>query len=157
MQPQSSNTAVLSGPFSLQYTSLILIILTFVIGAFAGEKIGANIKPTAKNGGNKQKVEVPIGTVEYNDLFPEKESRLNHAEAGAITEVLLNHDLSATIIISSPPESGGIELSLARSITLYRMLVKAKVPASALNILATEERNLPQARVAFYYENYEEQ
>jgi hypothetical protein len=140
--------------FSVQYLSVILIILTFTIGVFSGHraqkikhakaaaqqaKVQANLD---KNTTVSDPAAIAIGAMDLTNLFMPESSELNAETFEPLASVLTSHDLSArfAISLSRNPESIDAELgmALARSATLFRELVSRGVPAEALNVVTAE-------------------
>lgn len=129
--------------FSLQYTALILIILTFVIGAFVRpHHAPAPELYTSPHVPLEQPVSHNAGTISYSDLFFPRSSRLNPAASGAILQFLSNHDVEAEIDVFgaiTPDEHDdqtALNLSLARSAELLKLLTEGGVPPAAVRIYA---------------------
>lgn len=145
-------------PFSLQYTALILIILTFVVGAFSEPETSKTEAIMFPQPARAEKAVAPaaIARVEYDDLFSlDSDEQLNDGVLAALLTLLRSHDLRATIEIFSPqaaPGDGPINpfgKSLARSVTLFRALVDSGVPAGAVIVRTSMEVSTKQARVIF--------
>ena len=134
--------------FFLQYISLILIILTCVVGAFARDCL---VDTPVKSERTVKKLIKPlknIGKLHLSGIFRPRESRLDEGVLEGVKEVLLSHDVRAQIQVNLEGEaSSGLELSIARSIALLHFFVAAGVPASALNIIAWPEVSAAQADV----------
>lgn len=133
-----------------QYTSLILIILTFVIGAFL---IGPQEAPEIITGNMPIVVESPSGVLEYTDLFEGGE--INQDTLSALTAVLLSHDLRADIRVYA--DAFQEEKNIGESLVLFKKLVTAGVPAVALRVYAVGDfgQNGVQTRVEFYAQTAE--
>jgi len=139
--------------FSLQYTSVILIVLAFVIGAFAKEPVAAEQEVTII----PEVVEVIkpkiAGKIEYRTLFATGNSSLDPLQVEALREFLLSHDVSAEFDVFLESKEGGnadITLAVARSVTLYKYFVEEGVPATAVKVFAREQLSDLQATVNVY-------
>ncbi len=135
--------------FAVQYISIILIILTFIVGAFSS-RIGASA------GNNPDKVILAaepvlnhgpgpvVGEFNIAQIFSPGLAKVDETKTHGLSEFLLNHDLQAQVqVTSDSAESIGLEatnqnmgLALARSVALYRHLLTRGVPANALEIWA---------------------
>ena len=129
--------------FALQYISLILIVLCTIVGSFRldAAKIAAEVRsPSAK----------PAGVLFYSDLFQTGESQIDETKLAAVSEFLLNHDISAKITVNLPQEINDpelqITLGLARSRTVFHALQKSGVPVEALEVWTAELRD-PSAQI----------
>jgi len=131
--------------FYLQYISLMLIVITFVIGSFVTH---ATSKPAAlplpqisikalKTASLKQ-----ISSFSFDDLFEDKSSVLKAEKLGALKELLLNHDLSSKIWIKANDAKldadSRVALALARSVSVYKFLREQGVPDAALSVVASQ-------------------
>ncbi|MDC0359072.1 hypothetical protein OAO01_09670 [Oligoflexia bacterium] len=106
-------------PFALQFTSLILIILTFTVGALFRQTPPVPTTDTlqapaavttelnnipAPNDSAAQSIKAlsalpPVGTLAYNDLFVPNTGTVNEEKVFAVAQFLLQHDINATVKI----------------------------------------------------------
>jgi len=161
---QSGLQSTLSNPFALQYVSLILIILTFVAGAFTTESLAVKSEETQK----VQKEEVrdlpvnppglsnEVGQMAMSDFFIDSRASFNPDKGQALDFVLGSHDLEAELEITaaiSPSASKNAELdslmlSMLRSKVLLDHFAAQDIPLSALKIYVREQAVRNQASVS---------
>ena len=143
MIKQITQIDVTDNPFWVQYTSLILIILTFIIAIF--------FAPDAFRKAEKQKPRIipQVGELTLNNVFIAESSDLKTDAIQGLVFALTNHDLDSQIFVYGDSN----ELALARSVMLYRELLKQGVPASAVtSYAAVSEERESQIKVHFYEE-----
>ena len=139
--------------YSLQYISLILIVLTFVIGVFLSGPIRAakqsGLTPAPSIGADPG---ILISDLEYNDLFGAQAKISDDSKVAALASLLRSHDLDleAEVYSGAGPEEPGLMLALERAHTIFEALVQAGVPSEALQIFALEKSSGPQLRVRLY-------
>ncbi len=132
--------------FSTQYLSVVLIVLSFTIGAF--------LRGPAKLPEPVAVAPQPLAAAmdaDYTDLFEADSAELNEEKVRALAEVLQNHDLQAEISIYPVREAEKpMELAVARAVALSIYLERQKVPPEALRIFAEGASGRGQARVRLY-------
>lgn len=162
---ESEEPHACSSGFSIQYMSqyisLMLIILTFVIGSFSIEKNSkvAEIKQQAvaaeaqKKAEKQPKIAPPaeIGILKYADLFPPNETLPNEDKAGALVEFLRSHDIAVDLKIFNEPGNNHA-LSLARSMTLSKYLMRQDVPSDAYTVTVIDRISDNQLEADFFGE-----
>lgn len=128
--------------FAVQYISIILIILTFIVGAFSGNISSAN---SAQQLAEKISTPVLVGQFELPSLFTDGEAVLEQRDNGALEQLLLSHDLKAEVRVgggasaednSENSNKRELELALARSVALYRHLLSLGIPKKSLEVWA---------------------
>ena len=125
--------------FAFQYVSLILIILTFVIGAFAREKLA--VSQTTKEDNPVTDLEQAgsydwlHGKLLIKDLFRPEASAfsINIPAAAALAAVLKSHDLGAEIDVSM---TGDYAAAVRQSAALYRYFIDQGVPPMTVRVSA---------------------
>jgi len=138
--------------FTLQYTTLILIIISFIVGSFGSH-------PRAKEGvkpGPQHPVEAapeapppaplileraPSDTITIESLFKAASIELDANAAFAVASVLKSHDIDAEIDIV--PDSMGDDdyrLALRQGRSLERYLAGAGVPRTAFRVFIVDSR-----------------
>ncbi|GEM_PF-3357497 len=127
--------------FWVQYTSLMLLILTFVLAVFFAP--GAFVKTEQV----KPRIIPQLGSMEFSSIFEDSGSQLNKEELDGFIFALSNHDLNSEIYVYGD----SIETALSRSVVLYKQLINSGVPSTAaINYATVNEDSKVQARVIFY-------
>ena len=122
--------------FYMQYLSVILIILTMIVGSFASNAMrqqGAALL--------SQKVPAataPIAGLAFDQVFRPGSGEVSKDNLAGLIQVLRSHDLDARIEVGADP--GSFELGLARSIALQRFLSAAGIPVEALDVRTVANR-----------------
>lgn len=143
----------LSNSYNIQYIALILIILTFILGAFISPRVKAGRQgalPVQVAAAARQ-APPSIGKMALNDLFQAASTDLNQTEIYALTKFLTNHDVDADFEIGAgltDNDSQGLQLALARGIRLRNALQKQGVPVEAFRVFARSAANF-QGSVEF--------
>lgn len=139
--------------FTVQYTALILIILSFLIGAFIRPE-GTEIASKEKNkevvvldNAPKEKKKIKLTKLEFNKVFLEGSDKLLPEELVGLTQLLLSHDLKAELTIYG----SSTKLILSRIAKLQDYLLEAGLPLSAYDVKAIKEKNLKQLSVKVIY------
>ena len=139
--------------FALQYTSLIIIVLCFIIGAF--------VRPASPQ------VETPVDTqrhapkllanVGFHDLFGSHSAAVEQSEAGVLVTFASSHDVVLEIEVFGDrdlrDEDSRVALSVSRATSLQRFLIDSKLPPGALVIRASSSISNEQAQVKVYYQS----
>jgi len=139
--------------FTLQYTTLILIIITFVVGAFGGHRRGESptesprteglVAPSAVevSGGERDEGRLPSDTIKIEHLFKAASVELDPAKAGALAAVLKAHDIDAEIdIVADSMGEDDYRLALRQGRALLRHLLDAGVPAPFFRVFIVDSR-----------------
>ena len=124
--------------FTMQYTALILTILSCIIGAFArdalrGEPASLELKPTETETLEVLKPQSALGSLEVPDLFAPGLADPELDKLSGVLEFLRSHDTGVEILVfpeNGQSENEAIGLSLARSISLFRYFVAQGIPAA---------------------------
>ena len=126
--------------YQVQYLAVMLIVLCGIIGAFFSKPRAVAISlPTSVFQDEQEQAQVLSSKV-HSDLFDKESGEPNEGKLGAIAAVLLSHDVDAKIeIIRHPSES--FEASLARSVSIYKFLMRASVPADAVSVFVSESND----------------
>lgn len=151
--------------FPLQYITLMLIILTFLIGSFTGASRFDYRRSEAKANEFKPlegsaKVRSPLAHITFKSLH--RQWRLNQEghELAALTSFLQSHDVTMNLALYVSGESGdkSLEGEIIPAVmlvsSLVRYLEKAGVPTSAIKVRAIfrRERDEIQAQAWFFKE-----
>lgn len=132
--------------FGAQLTSVILILLTFLIGAF--------LRPTAVTSKAEkvvvQDTSTTIGKKTYSKLFIENQAVLDEEQALALKTFLLQHDVYATISLFDQDQS----LLLARSAILQRFLEDVRLPIEACRVYTYQQEKNNQVEIEFSFEQF---
>jgi hypothetical protein len=137
-----------NGTFFVQYTTLILIILTFVLGSFIRPQASEKQPDTPIITAVESEKGLELTTIKYESLFG-ADNKINSDNLAALESLLLSHDIDAEITVFGDQDSAGqgrFAVSLARSIALYRYLRGRAIPASALRVTAREGGGRAQAQ-----------
>lgn len=147
--------AISSKPFALQYTSVILIVLTFTIGALFKPPAPVSVplkveKPQIK----ALELGPEIGKINYHKLFSEQSNELQIDKVAALSHVLKHHDINARISVylnseGKISESNAFAISIARMLTLEQYFRKQALPEEAISIAAVEEARDYQVAINF--------
>ncbi len=148
--------------FSAQYLSVVLIILTFIIGVFSGHHIQA-AKVQQPQSQTKPEIVSPaipvpernFGSMNWGSLFAPGSAEFDAESLRPLTQVLRSHDILLRVTVAAD-ESERIEIGLARSSTLLRYFLAQGIPAHALEIVASEEQRPWQVQVEFWRERENE-
>lgn len=129
--------------WAVQYSALVLIVLTFVLSTLSRPHAGTpSLSPDAN------RVQHPLGALQYEELFLPGEAKPLDAQLEALAYVLNQHDLNAEIRVYLDASDRSSEaLSVARAIALTRGLIAHHVPAKAFSVLATFQYSQFQARL----------
>ncbi len=150
--------------FSIQYLSLILIILTFTIGVFAAHRIDGDkrkaaaasrqLKPVVLTEGRMLETKtLAFGQMDLIELFEVGTSELSDAQFEPLVALMLSHDIQVKFVVASPSDAvdadSALAIALGRSAVLYRAFLDRGVPADALSVVASDEQNIPAVAVNF--------
>ena len=140
MQYRLNHQISTDNPFWVQYTSLMLIVLTFILAIF--------FAPDAfRKATRLEPIVTPrVGQMELSNLFNADDGAIDSQILEGIVFALSNHDLDATLYVYGPSR----EEALARSITIYKDLVGHGVPARAITSYGVTEDSPIQVKVEFY-------
>lgn len=148
-----------STSFAWQYTSLMIMILAFVIGAFTG-KGGSSIQETKITQIINQPIKSSVITNNgflANDIFHAGESSVNQEKYDALLSVLMNHDVLLQIDLygeKCDPE-GSLDcrnLLFKRAENLQDKFLKQNIPVGSLKIYIITKQNNAQARISYHEE-----
>ena len=148
--------------FSTQFLSVVLIILTFIIGVFSSHHVkqAKHAVPVAaiKSNTLTPAIEVPersFGSMNWGSLFSDQSAVLDSELLEPLSQVLRSHDilLRVTVAEDSP---ASIELALARSSSLLRYFLAQGIPPAALEIVTSEEERPWQVQVEFWRQKVNE-
>ncbi|NLF25096.1 MAG: hypothetical protein GX589_05490 [Deltaproteobacteria bacterium] len=137
--------------YSLQYISLILIVLTFVIGVFMSGPVRV-AKESAPVHAASMGFDpgVLISDMEYSDLFQAQAEISDNSKVAALASLLRSHDIDLEAEVYSGAGQEGLMLALERAQAIFEALVQAGVPSEALKIFAHEKHSDSQLRVRLY-------
>lgn len=149
----SSTPVSITRAFQQQYIALILIILTFIIGAFASAKLPKVVVPAVPPVIAEKiiitKQEPSFANLDFSDLFTGL-IQLNQDRAWALAQVLKSHDIKAKIEIFSPDD---LILGLAKNVKIGQFLSQNQVPAESFQIQVSAATNQVAAvHVSFFKE-----
>ncbi|MEZ4753954.1 MAG: hypothetical protein R3A13_06530 [Bdellovibrionota bacterium] len=136
--------------FSLQYISLILIVLCFVVGSVTQQKIRQAPLQT-----NLVLEDTNLTMMVVENLFKADSTEFIETEIQTLDHLMSSHDLGLKLWISETSKSGqNLDLALARAVVLHKHFEMLGVPATALEI--TIYPQLTRGQVQFSLNNLEE-
>ncbi len=144
--------------FWTQYISLMLVILTGVVGSFTSRSLaaGAGVPKKISPAPETRKTIKPQSIVnfEFRDLFKQRSALLLTAKLETLISLLKSHDLlvAGEISVAGTEVSSGQKgaLLIARVSSLSQALLKAGLPAEAVNLTSSEKSSDLQARLSIY-------
>ena len=118
-----------------QYITLMLIVLSFVVGSFALRRLAPSGAPVRSAEAVANLPALPArDEIVLPDLFAAGRSTVNQARGGALAELLLSHDLYVEVELEAPDDSSGLTLALDRSHALLNFLEPRGVPPDAVAV-----------------------
>ena len=145
--------------FCIQYISLLLMILTMVIGSSGTGTPGEPRKPVIQTVmANPELVTklAPVGQLDLENLF-DLAGNLNTETINSIAYLLQNHDIDCELEVYFANAKGtrsdlpSVDQALARSMGIFNYLISQKIPPSALRIIASPvSESAAQGRVQFF-------
>ena len=127
--------------FALQYTSLILILLTCIVGSFIRPQLP---EPSIE----KEIATVAFGTVEYKAFFKAGSDSIEQGAFEALVAILSSHDVHMKIATSGDINAERpIEQALSRSVALQRAFIRAEISPEAFSIVAKGSASTAQVKV----------
>jgi hypothetical protein len=136
----SGPKAALHSSLWIQHTTVMLIILAFLVSVFARARLQMAPQETAET-------EVQRTEIEYTDLFIGTDG-LNDERALALKTVLASHDLRIRAEVYGSAEIEELDQGLTRALTLHAYL-RSVAPASAVQVLFVPSPGFIQAKVSF--------
>lgn len=124
----------------IQHTTVMLIILAFLVSVFARARLQMAPQETAAP-------EVPPTEIQYTDLFIGA-AGLNDERALALKTVLASHDLRIRAEVYGSAEIEELDQGLTRALTLHAYL-RSVAPALAVQVLFVPSTSVIQAKVSF--------
>ena len=129
--------------FTTQYTAVLLIILTFVVGAFARPKPGVTLElPRGAGSIEKPIVETPsrpekeIGKLKIADAFSSETNALRTEQFSGVVLALKSHDIGVKLIIREQLAGEGEAQArlLSRIVSTYRWLESLGIPSGTYQV-----------------------
>lgn len=128
-----------SKSFALQYTAVIMIVLTFIVGSFVRPHL-----PVVDKFPESVVVNPAIGRIELNEVFAPASAALNQGALDALITFTKNHDVTLNIEVYADPTAASSEtelpLALARSVTVVRNLIEAGINPEFLIVTTNAEQ-----------------
>ena len=130
--------------FSTQYTAIMLIILTFVVGSFSQPK--AAVVAASAGTGRIEKAaleeienpkQVSFGALTIENAFDTETNALKKDQLEGIVLALKSHDIHANFIIQSAPQGSSDQSSaalVARMVSTLRWLESLGIPQHAYEL-----------------------
>lgn len=157
----ANNYAILSSrtaneqAFALQYTSVIIIVLAFVVGSF--------VKPFLPELPTELPVKLvnkEVGNLKFENIFKINSSSVNDSIVASLVTFAKSHDLNLEIQVYAdanwPTKISPEQISIARSIELYRYLINQGLHPDSIKVFAQSKLNTIQAEVMVRYDYQEE-
>ena len=122
-----------SRPFLIQYLTLMLIVLSFMVGSFASRSIVPDAEP--KKPEIKPLPPVAVDTFTLEDFFEPGTAVAREGKIEALQALFSAHDIDAQITaFSDGSEAGDAALAhaLARALTVQRALEIPTIPSAAV-------------------------
>ena len=138
-----------SSVLSIEYTALMLIILTFVIGVqFSPNGPRASYAEEASD--SKR-----YAALSVNKVFHDGQIEVDMEPLYSITELVQSHDINAEIeVFTSKTDGVDFGLTIARSVMLYKAFLKLGVPPEAVNVIASPQ-SLEGAQIRAHFIPFE--
>jgi hypothetical protein len=149
--------------FATQYIAIILIVLTFVIGTFARNKLATRPKvqeppkvvvasppmlPVVRTPSSQF-----VGVLRVNDIFEQGSDILRPDMLQGLILVLKSHDLNARIDVfveDIQAKEAGLQLAVSRTISLQKFLKSEGIAPENFQIYANPKLGDGSQRVALY-------
>lgn len=135
--------------FAIQYLSIILILITFLVGAYVPHSLTKNFKDTNLKIETEKKdlvLKQTISTIQIPTLV-NVSAEVSDSDVEWISKFLLSHDVSADILI---PYGSSVEKGLQKVRSVFLALVSANVPVDAISVRAIAGNELTTPTVRFY-------
>lgn len=145
--------------FSTQFLSLVLIILTFIIGVFASHQIRTDSHAPGPEETQSSPKNFQIGAMSWQSLFDPGTATMREEVVDSLAAVLNAHDIRAILTVygsDAEHKDYQLELALERASALYHYLRAQRVPAQALDVAAVEVQSTTQASVNFEHGGVDE-
>lgn len=150
--------------FVTQYTAVLMIILTFVVGAFSRPQQKVQ-PPVALHSGNGSLPAIegplppalakPIGTIVIANAFEQKSNNIDASQLEGVVAALRSHDIgvrfSITVAASQIEREPAEAALVARLVSSYRWLETLKLPRNAFEVdgMLVAETDAPELTVEF--------
>ncbi|MCB0317513.1 MAG: hypothetical protein KDD56_02065 [Bdellovibrionales bacterium] len=152
-QKSSEGRGTNSYSFSLQYISLMLIVLCFVLGSVTREKIKNN---NPENSAESQ-ISPDSTALVFDKVFVAGKIDFSSDGIGALEMLLSSHDVGIEIKIGASEPSHSMsseELAIARAVALHKHFEKIGIPKEAINIYTVPR--LSEGQIHFFLSKYTE-
>jgi hypothetical protein len=137
--------------FLVQYLTLMLIVLSFMVGAFVTKATNQELsKPSVAETKSAQDESSVIDSFTL-ELFSAGEVLVQEAQAEALKTVFASHDLNAEIEVSSDVEKRGadaISQAMARALTVKRLLEVKEIPEDAIRVFGRASGGGTHAKIS---------
>ena len=139
-------------PFLIQYLTLMLIILSFMVGSFVTKVTQeAQRAPLLKTAQNQPPVPRPaLHTFAIERVFAEDSAEVSADTIDAIRTLFMSHDLSAEVSVFADPGRSGfgaLNQAVARAFAFKRALEVEGIPAEAIRVFGRGEPLGSQAEI----------
>ncbi len=149
--------------FATLYTGVFLIIITFVIGAFAKPQTAEPPQPALGTGTipKEQKAvpivddAAPIGELKFAQVFNPRTNALDSSQLDGVLAALKSHDIGVRFSVralANSEEAGNASFLIARMVSTHRWLESLRLPASAYEVqgVLTHDAGAPDLTVSFF-------
>jgi len=126
--------------FTLQFTTLILIVLSFIIGAFGADRLGPSrgaLRPAVGEGRASTPLEerTPSDSIFIEHLFKPASVEVDRSKAFALAAVLKSHDIDAEVdIVPDSMGDGDYRLAERQAKALLAVLAEFGVQPSVYRL-----------------------
>ncbi len=144
---------------TMQYTSLMLLLLTFLVVSFSKYRPSVDVAepPLRRVIGPELPVgikePVVIGQYEYQDIFDSETGELNTEPLSALAQVIRSHDIGAKVFVRyGGADRESAQVRIGRMVSLARWLEALNVPMGAYEISGAEHDGSAEIAVELWGE-----
>lgn len=123
--------------FLVQYLTLMLIVLSFMVGAFVTKATNQDLVRSSESFIPSTPDHASVIDSFTLELFAAGEVSVAEAQAEALKTVFASHDLNAKIEVFSDSDKSGsaaISQAMARALTVKRLLEIREIPEEAIRV-----------------------
>ena len=152
--------------FLAQYTAVMLIVLTFVVGAFTGPRSKSPPPPPPKvvEEGTGTLAKTPteitvsepplIGALTFTGVFNPDTNTLDPEQLGGVQKALGSHDIGVRLSVTSPSDDSSSAAMIARMVSAHRWLESLRLPKGAYQVegVVSDAKDAPELTVSWFTE-----